>query len=33
MIFASVFGIVLGPCYFVLIYKAKEKVQHKIKKD
>ena len=33
MIFAIVFGIVLVPFFFVLIYKAKEKVQHKIKKD
>ena len=33
MIFAIVFGIVLVPFFFVLIYKAMEKVQHKIKKD
>ena len=33
MIFAIVFGIVLVPFFFVLIYKAKAKVQHKIKKD
>ena len=33
MIFAIVFGIVLVPFFFVLIYKAKVKVQHKIKKD
>lgn len=32
MIFAIVFGIVLVPFFFVLIYKAKAKVQHKIKK-
>ena len=33
MIFAFVFGIVLVPVFLVLIYKAKAKVQHKIKKD
>ena len=33
MIFAIVFGIVLVPFFFVLVYKAKAKVQHKIKKD
>ena len=33
MIFAIVFGIVLVPFFFVQIYKAKAKVQHKIKKD
>ena len=33
MIFAIVFGIVLVPFFFVLIYKAKAKVRHKIKKD
>ena len=33
MIFAIVFGIVLVPFFFVLVYKTKAKVQHKIKKD
>jgi len=33
MIFAIVFGIVLVPFFFVLVYKTKTKVQHKIKKD
>ena len=33
MIFAIVFGIVLVPFFFVMIYKAKSKVQHKIKKE
>lgn len=33
MIFAIVFGIVLVPFFFVMVYKTKERVQHKIKKD
>ena len=33
MIFAIVFGIVLVPFFFVLVYKTKAKIQHKIKKD
>ena len=33
MIFAIVFGIVLVPFFFVMVYKTKAKVQHKIKKD
>lgn len=33
MIFAIVFGIVLVPFFFVLVYKTKAKVQHKRKKD
>lgn len=33
MIFAIVFGIVLVPFFFVMVYKTKARVQHKIKKD
>ena len=33
MIFAIVFGIMLVPFFFVLVYKTKAKVQYKIKKD
>ena len=33
MIFAIVFGIVLVPFFFVMVYKTKAKVQQKIKKD